>query len=81
MDKNFPLDFPKGFTGPASPVLSAQPKPTRMEPLSSAKTEHFQQEKVDHHEKYSPNVNDEDLEEEPVKNSIFWMYRNFPHIA
>lgn len=81
MAKNFPLDFPKGFTGTASPVISNQPKTTRSsEPCKIAtKTTQCQQEKGDQHERYSSNF--DDLVEEPVKNSMFWMYRSFPHIA
>lgn len=81
MAKNFPLDFPKSFTGPVSPVISAQLKTARMEPRNSANTEHCQQKKGDQHENCSPNVDEEGLEEEPVKNSMFWIYRSFPHIA
>jgi hypothetical protein len=80
MAKNFPLDFPKGFTGTASPVISDQPKTSRSEPCKIAtKTTQCQQEKGDQHERYSSNF--DDLVEEPVKNSMFWMYRSFPHIA
>lgn len=81
MAKNFPLDFPKGFTGPASPVISAQPKTTQMETRNSAYTEQCHQETGNQHENCSPNIDEEGLEEEPVKNSMFWMYRSFPHIA
>nr|CAH0112577.1 unnamed protein product [Daphnia galeata] len=81
MAKNFPLDFPKGFTSPASPVMSAQPKTTQMETRNSAYTEHCHQKTGKQHENCSPNIDEEGLEEEPVKNSMFWMCRSFPHIA
>lgn len=69
-------DFPLDFTDQPTPMMAAKPKTTGKE-LANITSELHYQPKRDNYEGYLLNAD----VEEPVKNSVFWLYRSFPHIA
>ncbi|XP_032790368.1 uncharacterized protein LOC116927442 isoform X1 [Daphnia magna] len=69
-------DFPLNFADELTPLMVVKPKTIGSEPVSIAKTFHYQTKPND----CEAFLLDADVEE-PVKNSVFWLYRSFPHIS